>query len=92
MSEASRKLGQLTFTSGFDEPTAALLRDVTASVLRDVDHKFPGKAALPAVYDGVVNALASLAGTGQRDREVLERYALYQASVVVTLIRQSPTL
>jgi hypothetical protein len=83
-------LSQLPFSSGFDEPTAALLRVVLASALRKAEEKFPGKSA--AASDNVVNALASLAGTGQRDPAVLENYALYQATVSILLVRQSQTL
>jgi hypothetical protein len=78
------------FSSEFDDPTRALLDKVLASVLRQTQKKSPGKAE--AVRDGVANALASLARTGQRDADILEQYALYYAEVLSTLVRPSQTV
>jgi hypothetical protein len=78
------------FSAEFDEQTNALLSNILSSVLRQTEAKFAGKTE--AVSEGVANALASLARTGQRDRDILEQYALCYAAVLSTMVRPSQSL
>ena len=59
------------------------LRTIYATVMADLDKRFPGTGKNPVAQNTVMQSITELALCGQSNREALRRYAELQGELVI---------